>query len=130
MMRVRRRPQLRAQIGGWGDSKRLSDGFLKQVGYAVEKRAKENAPIDTGRLRSSIGTAAKGQRARVGPKAEAGDALRGPTLPNRVYVGSGANYALPVHERHPTKSHYLKRALIAVSNRLTQIGKGFKSRMR
>lgn len=67
---------------------------LYRTGVRILNRSQELVPVDTGRL--------KGSGRVLQPEVE-GDRVT-------VTVGYGADYALIVHEIHPTKSKYLEQA--------------------
>lgn len=69
---------------------------LMKRGRRVETRAKELAPVDTGRLRSSI---------TVTPVTVDGDFA--------VHVGTNVEYAPYAHRRGLPAAHYLREALAA-----------------
>jgi len=58
------------KVGGM--FKQIADGMRLQeevtrFGFAVERESKKNAPVDTGRMRASIGTDIGNLQARIGP---------------------------------------------------------------
>jgi HK97 gp10 family phage protein len=71
---------------------------IEKVAFAVEARAKVNAPVDTGALRASIYTSVR--RGGNSPQHFTGvDYIDLPTPPNAqvVYVGPSVEYGAAVH---------------------------------
>jgi len=83
---------------------RGAEGGIKRAGLVVEKKAQNNAPVDTGSLRSSIASQTKGRGmkivATVGPNAQSGGA------PYDIYQELGTGlfaedwYGNPTGSRH------------------------------
>lgn len=61
-----------------------SSAAIARTAYAIERDAKINAPVDTGTLRSSISTTARGLYAEVGP-----------TVDYALYVEEGTSTQAP-----------------------------------
>jgi len=75
---------------------------LKETGFMVEHDAKQDCPVDTGRLRASISTnwsASPRSRGTTGPQAKADDGVGRPSgKPGMtVVVGTNVEYAPYVH---------------------------------
>jgi len=83
---------------------------LDSVGQTAEGYAKDNAPVDTGRLRNSITYAT----ATTASKGNADSRQKATPEANAVYIGTNVEYAAPVEYRdisHKTgKAHFLKDA--------------------
>lgn len=71
---------------------------VAKAGFAIEGRAKINAPVDTGALRASIYTSVKEGTQRPAPFTGA-NYVALPTPPDNttVYVGPSVEYAAAVH---------------------------------
>lgn len=87
---------------------------LEAIGGEMEKHAKENCPVDTGRLRNSItfatSTAQGDANTSGGEDAKPEDyAQHGSASENEVVVGTNVEYA-PEQEYYGKKSHFLKNA--------------------
>jgi hypothetical protein len=90
-------------------------GALYAEALAVDAKATENAPVDTGRLRQSH---------YVKPPEGTDDPA--------VRLGFGVTYALPVHENHPDKAQFLQRpvdeARMGFSQRLARRVSDYRKR--
>ena len=99
-------------------AKNLTAG-LKAIGFTAEKHAKEECPVDTGRLRNSITFAITDYQspANTSPGAKADpDEYKEKASPEKstVYIGTNVEYAPAVEYRdiqHKTgKAHFIKNA--------------------
>lgn len=87
---------------------------LEAIGGEMERHAKENSPVDTGRLRNSItfatSTAQGSANTSGGADAKTSDyAQHGSVEENTVVVGTNVEYA-PEQEYYGKKAHFLKNA--------------------
>ena len=109
------------------NSRQVLDAFNKQVykglnaiGLKAEKHAKENCPVDTGRLRNSLTYAtAKDHDSGEGPAIPDDYGLRGQPEAHAVYIGTNVSYAA-VQEYHDMahkvgRAHFLRDAATAHS---------------
>lgn len=124
---IAKTPNLDAKIGKWGHDKALTTELLAKIGFEVESEVKDKdrVPVDSGRLRASMGTSWAGHPAVVEEPATQADAVSMPGSLMAVHVGSGVNYAKAVHENHRSKSHFLRNALVVVRAKSASIGKRF-----
>jgi hypothetical protein len=87
---------------------------LRRVVVHWHGEARQRAPVDTGRLQSSIAFAAPGTNPAVmiagTPDHPAGYFQPPPTVGLEGIVGSNVDYAAPVHENHPDphKRHFIE----------------------
>jgi len=79
---------------------------LAQAGHKGADYCKKEAPVDTGRLRASIGNPTKGGIFKLGESGVLG--LGGIT---GIMFGTAVEYALAVEKNHKTKSHYMLRGV-------------------
>ena len=77
---------------------------LAQAGHKGADYCKKEVPVDTGRLRASIGNPTKGGIFQIGKSGISGSATG-------VMFGTAVEYALAVEKNHKTKSHYMLRGV-------------------
>ena len=85
---------------------------LRRVAIHWHGEARQRAPVDYGRLQSSIAFAAPGTNPAVQVEASPGNPAGifqpQPVQGLEAFVGSNVNYAAPVHELHPTQSGFIE----------------------
>jgi len=87
---------------------------LPGIGIMIEGQAVELAPYLTGRLKGSITYATSKTRSRARHPASGGDAVRAPSDPWTLYVGTNVDYAEYQEygtRRMPTGNPFLRPAL-------------------
>ena len=77
---------------------------LAQAGQVGASSCRTKCPVDTGRLRASIGNPTKGGIFQIGKSGILGSATG-------VMFGTAVEYALAVEKNHKTKSHYMLRGV-------------------
>lgn len=102
--------------------KRVKQG-MRQVGEAAAGHARNNCPVDTGRLKNSItyavfGTSGKSRtyrddgKGKRGKKTAYNDRIGSvPKEPWQVQIGSNVVYAARQEFEHGSKAHFLKNAI-------------------
>lgn len=79
------------------DIRKVEEQLVK-AGLFTVRKAKQNAPVDTGRLRASITLAdSTGIIQRPGGEAETGDSVEAPNRPG-IRVGTNVDYARFIEE--------------------------------
>jgi len=101
---------------------------LAHIGEAAEGYAKDDCPVDTGRLKDSITYATAEKHSEADEKAQAGDAkLHSTPEPMTVYIGTNVEYAPYVEFRDidhvPGKAHFLRDAVANHSEEYRKIMK-------
>lgn len=101
--------------------KRNIENGLEAIGSAAEGHAKDDCPVDTGRLRNSITYATDSFHSQGKDTPESPDAspedyeLRGTPEKNTVYIGTNVEYAPAVEFRDAThktgKAHFLRDSI-------------------
>ena len=83
----------------------LTDALMRSQ-FRIVKEAKQLTPVDTGRLRASLGSpyGFRGRKGRAGGSAEEFNAseLDARRIPLYVTVGTNVVYARQVHQRRPS----------------------------
>lgn len=64
--------QLAASLEKAGEARKKASAAVRRSAFAIEARAKQAAPVDTGNLRNSISTTSSGLSAEIGPTASYG----------------------------------------------------------